>query len=655
MTVVETLGPLSWFFGRKNSRNGCPCGRIVVLRSSWAAQWLCRLTRGRLYPLPVMELGRARVATSTLTARLMDAMVQQGPVDPQMEQALLRFFFRDAHILFVCRKNLFQWIQDEATRYEAAWRMALRHQCRRVTFIPTDPSAAKLLRCWDQTREPQASVALEIVDHQLLRGAGMAWNAVWSWLVGIGLLTSILCQMGRQGLVRRLPSRRPFRVALHNHHGSSKRPQDVRFAECLADGQRIRPDDVLLVLSGTTHELRRALQPLNHGIARARLFGPRVPISYLMRLLPRLLRAAAAFWVIRSAPHAGLRHRAAGAIRYGVFLEVLLHHYAFEVLLSAEESFSHHIVETVVLNHWGARTAWIPHSIASRDYTMSYLHYDLLPVQGEFPMMLHGRTWSPRMVVKPVGILWNDETIHAKIASASEAVRAIIDEARRGGRKLLAVLTGSFGQADDFLVERNRRFLTVLAALAEREPNLLMLINPKAGAENARACQFLFQQPFWTILEPWVRQGRMRILDPREGFACSAQDLIQGSDAVVSTSQYAAFNSVWVEALLLGKPSYSFTPSEFRHIVPVPGLFDEWLFDDEDALLNRLQASLHAAPGACRTTDRLQSLFDPYNDGRAFERFREAILTIGDRDQQADTVSSECAGPLEAATARMSA
>ncbi len=627
MTVVETLGPVSWWVLRRR-RATCPCGRLVVLRRSWTSRWLCLVQRERIHHVSTDQLGRARVITSSLTARLMDAMLGRGGVDPQLEQLLLRFFFHDEHIRFVCRKNLFQWVQDQATLYQAAWEMARARRCPSAAFVPTDPYAARLLGCWKAAHDPQAAAGLEIIEHNLLVGLGVWRNAAWSWLAGSGLLAGVLVRVARQGMVRRLPARRAFRVALHNHHGISRRPQDVRFAECLVDGQRLRKQDVLLLLSGARRDLKRQRQSLGDGIASTRLFGPPVPLPYLVRLVPRLLRAVGAFWGVRGTAHAVLRWRAAGAIRYGLLLEAVLSHYAIGVLLSTEESFSHHIVETVVLNHWGARTAWIPESVASRDYNMTYLHYDLLPIQGHFPATLHDGTWSRRMAVKPVGMLWNDGTSHAEMASASEPVRAIIADAKRLSRKILAAFAGSYSAPDEFLVERYRRFLAVLAALAAQDPRLLILLKPKANADTPRHLTFLFQPPFWDVLEPGIRQGTIRLLDPREGLTCAAQDLIAAADAVVSTSQYAAFNSVWAEALLLGKPSYSFTPSEFRRALSAPGLFDEWLFDDEDALLAKLQAALREPPARPQVEARIRWLFDPYNDGRALERFRDAVLSL---------------------------
>ena len=628
MTVVETLGPLS-FLALRWRRGGCPCGAFVVLRSSWGSRCLRLCDRERIQVISKRDrYRRGHAIASHFTVGLTEAMLARWHVDPQMEQVLLGFFYKDEHILVAARKNLILWIQDQIALYEAAWRIAIERRCPRATFVPSDPHALRLLRCWQEARQTRGPEALEIVEHTVLLWIGRLRSTLWSWLVGIGLLAKGLMKVMRQGVVWRRPTRRTFRVALPNHHGVSKRPQDVGFADVLVDGQRLRREEVLLLVSGSRHDVER-LRDHAVGITRAKLFGPPVPLSYLLRVLPRLLRAARGFWAPGGAPHTLLRRRTAGAILHGLSFEVLLHHYAIGVLLNAEEYFSQHVIETVVLNRWGARTAWIPQTVTYVGHQTAYLHYDLLPIQGWCPVGPYGKTWSRRMTVRPVGVLWNDAARRSDAGLVGGPARRIIEDAKAGGR-IVGAFPGSYFPdefLDEFLMEENQRFLRVLAMLVERDERLRVVIRPKASPDSPHHSDFLFAEPFRGILEQGVKDRKIFILNPRDGPIGTAQYLIEASDVVVSTGQYEAFGSVWVEALLLGKPSYVLAAPEFRGSTPAPEFFDEWLFDDEKALADTLIAALQDPPGP-GVDERIRHLFDPYNDGRAIERFREEIIAL---------------------------
>jgi hypothetical protein len=396
------------------------------------------------------------------------------------------------------------------------------------------------------------------------------------------------------------------------------------------DEQHIRREDLLILISrrGNYEELRK--QYTGAGIGSADLFGPPVPLKYLISLVPRLLRTVFEFWLPAWSTHPLLSRRTAGAILYGLQLETFLHHYEIGVLLSAEEHSHQHVVETVTLNKFGGRTAWIPHTaFTNTGYPTAYFHYDLLPVQGWFPILTYGNTWSKRMVVKPVGIPTNDGANLSDEDLASQQVRRLIKELK-ASYKIVGVFTGSY-TPDQFVMERNRRFLEVLAQLAEQRGGLRMVVKPKATPEWPENSYFLADEPFRSIIERGIKDQSIIILDPLKDLTCSAQYLIGVSDVVVSTGQYAAFGSVWLEALLLGKPSYVFAPSEFRSAPFADELFDRWLFDDEKKLVSMVIENLQNSE-AHGVDERVKYLFDPFNDGRALERLRDEIVRIAKPD-----------------------
>ena len=247
------------------------------------------------------------------------------------------------------------------------------------------------------------------------------------------------------------------------------------------------------------------------------------------------------------------------------------------------------------------------------------------------------------MAVRPVGVLWNDEAGRIDVGVVSEPARRALEDAKAAG-KIIGAFPGSY-HPDEFLMQENQRFLRVLARLVEHDDRLRVVIRPKASTDTPRHAEFLFAEPFRSVLERGVKDRKIFILNPRDGQMGTAQYLIGASDVVVSTGQFEAFGSVWVEALLLGKPSYVLAAPEFRGAPPAPEFFDEWLFDDEEALVNAVLGALRDPPRVA-VDERIKRLFDPYNDGRAMERFREEIVALTHRDRAGDG-APRAAGELQ--------
>jgi len=625
MIVFETFGPLELLtLWRRPQR--CRCGAVVVLRRSWGSRLARCVARGRVQVLSRSQMGRGQAIASFSSVGLTEAVFARGGIDPPIETALLRYFYQDEAIRLVVRKISSQWIEQQLAACHVALRRAKERKCLAVTFVPADRLFLQLLRCWQETQSTETADGIEVIVSQLDLWLGALRHTLASWLIGLGLVATVFRRLVCQGFNWRLPSRRTFRVAMHGHVGVSGHPHDMRSTDFLIDGHDLRREDLLVLLSGKGDDARHRRQYTEAGIAWVHLFGPPIPLPYLVRGLPRLLKAVWAFWMPTGAAHAALRRRAAGALLYGMALEALLHHYAIGALLNAEEHAYHHIVETVVLNRWGGRTMLIPYSMFTvAGSHPAYLHYDCLPLPGWFPVSHYGKTWSWQMIVKPIGILTNDGAGCPETTGARTPLRRILEEVRGRGQ-LVGAFTGSY-TPDEFVMERNRRFLKILAALADREPRLWIVIKPKATRESPGHADFLLTEPFQAILDRGVNAGKIVVLNPYEGWTYSAQELIRSSDVVVSTGQFAAFGSVWVEALLLGKPSYVFSPAEFRAAPFAAELFDRWLFDEEETLLAAIRRALRD-PTPCHVNGKLKEWFDPYNDGRAIERLRNAIITM---------------------------
>ena len=624
MIVLERL-TLSGLLRLGRLRRAFPSRRAVLLKVGRAGHLVARFIG--VEPLPESHRGRGRAVAFLLSIPVTEALLRQGAGDGGAQRALLAFFGTD-EIMQAYRKFLLQWTTESVTAWQTALHEAQDSGCKTVTFLPEGPYSAGLLGCWKKIQQDAALDAIEIVEDRLTFAVARLRGYLYGCLAGMALLWKMLGLLLRQGMV--LHSPRPSRhlVALHSYWNvASGRPWDLRSADFLVDGKRVRREDVLMLISRGGNMEERVRQYREAGLAFARLSQLPSPLTYVAGMVPRLMKAVAQLCRPSKSVHPLLRRRAAGAILYGIRLEILLQHYRIGVLLNAEEDSYEAVVETVVLNRFDGATSWIPHTVVGGLYTMGYLHFDLLPLQGWFHVETYGQTWNKRMRVRPVGIPTNDRNHDSEAVLASEPVRTLVAGLRRAGTvKIMGAFTGSYNP-DAFVKERYRRFLLVLASLIERASHLRIIIKPKASQEWPEHSFFLFEEPFRSIIEVGVKEGRIAVLDPRTGMTCTAQYLMAVSDAVLSTGQHAAFGSAWVEALLLGKPSYVFAPSEFRSAPFAGEFFDRWMFDGEEQLARVVTAALET-PGTGEVDGMIKHLFDPFNDGHAIERLRSEILAV---------------------------
>lgn len=620
MIVIErlTILSLSQLF---RARNSCSCGRILLLNRG---RLILRLAQAfGIEMLPMRNKGKASVIASFLSLQVASAMLKTIAIGSRAQRAL-QIFFKDEDILLAFRKVFVQWVEEKIGDYHAAVYEASERGCGIVTFIPSDHQSYHLLHCWKNIQQDVSPDRLEIRRSKLNFGYAALISYFYSCMAGGVLLAKALTILVHQGIMLRSPKRHQYLVASHNYWTvSAGRPWDLRSADFLVDGNRIRREDILVIVSRSEEKGHQSRHYTDAGIACANLYGPPIPIRSLKTISLRLLKVALMLWGPDVAAEDVLCRRVVGSILYGLNLEIFLSHYAVGVLLNCEPQSHRHIIETVVLNRFGGRTAWIPHTIAMRTgHAAAHVYYNLFPAQGSFLVDLYSKTWSPKTVIKSIGIPSNDGSLLSSEDLATAKVRKLVDTLKANYR-IVGAFTGTYTR-DEFVIERYRRFLRVLVTLTEHDHTLRVVLKPKARTER---CSFLYEQPFHSILKNALCEQTIVILDPADGYSCTAQYLINASQVVVSTGQYAAFGSIWVEALLLNKPSYVFAPQIFRLSPIAERFFDRWFFDEEDTLV---AAVLKAADsGATHEQDPdVREWFDPFNDGRAIERFRDEVLKL---------------------------
>lgn len=624
MIVVERL-TLSSVYRLLRLTHLCSCRTIALLSGTRLTRLLAQAFG--IKPVQSKHKGKGSVVASFVSVRVAEQLLSKNEIDSRVVPSLLAFF-RDANIKLAYSKIVAEWAEDKVAHYQAVVYEATESGCTHVAFIPGDRGSYQLLCSWRELQDDFSTTNIDV--HENKAGFGVAWLAsyMYSCAAALALLFKVLAILCRQGFVIRSPKRPSYLVAMHNYWTVGDGPWDIKSADFLVDGEVIRKTDVLIIMSREEEAAKQRSKYTEAGIAWSNLCGPPVPIKALKDILTRLFQSLLPLWIPGRSIHSLLCRRLVGLIIYGLNLEVFLHHYHIRVFLNCEPQSPRHIVETVILNKFGGRTAWIPYSIALRTgFSSSHLYYNLFPVQGSFVTHCHGKTWSPRMVIRPIGMPSNDGANLRSEELATNSVRRRVQHIK-SNCKIVGAFTGSYTR-DQFVIERYCSFLRVLAKLTEEDSTLRVILKPKARSLRPAGARFLFEPLFHTIINGAVEKERIILLNPGEGLNCTAQYLIEASDIVVSTGQYAAFGTVWVEALLLDKPSYVFAPSVFRRSSFFDQLFDRWFFDREEALVEVvLQALASQNVGPKASGDNIQDSFDPFRDGRAIERFRNEILAL---------------------------
>jgi len=632
MLILERLSmfTLPWLW----RSSGCSCRQVLVLHDSWLTR-LC-IPRKRYRRIEGRHCGKGAVLASFQSTALTETVIKRGGIDRYAEKCLIRYF-QNNMISTAFRKFLAEWIEGSVALYEAGLSQAISSKCDGVLFVASHAESFQVIQCWKESQQQEMEPNRIKV---ILVNVASAMSTVGSWFYGlaaaIAFIGTVVWQVLRQGVKLRAPARKRFRILMHDYWDVSQNcPWGIRAADFLVNKETIHQKDIFVLLSRQPRHKDRLKQYNSAGLACRAINEVPFTLPFLISICARLARAFSSL-MMPSGAVGIIRRRTIGAMLYAVWLENVMWHYSFGALLSCEEHSHVHIVETAVLNRFGAKTVWVPHSLALKPgYSSSYISYDLCPCPGSFLAGLDNGTWNRHMRVKIVGLPANDGLSAGQSMMAREEVRHQIESLRRTHR-IVAAFTGSY-TPDDFVNERYLSFLRMLSRLAEIDNTVRIVLKPKANEEWPEHGDFLLGQPFESVIGRLVRDGRIVILNPRYGLACSAQYLINQSALSLSTAQYALFGSVWAEALLLGKPSLAYAPPEFRHAPSAGVLYDRWIFDDEERMVEEAVRALRSQRNI-ETEDAIRDWLDPYRDGHALDRLHAEITAILSPDSQPEAV-----------------
>lgn len=555
---------------------------------------------------------------------------------PKQFQLLKRIFFSNSDIYYAYKKSLCMIIEDVLYKYFACCAFA---KDRKTLLIIKDSENGYYLNyaLSDRLINPGSNLESSIPSSRLsvrnLRYVSIAFLVNTVVILTLALKKVFLGRIS----FRRSSIKLRNLIAFNNRCGTSRGKgagiesgywDDNLF---LVNDESIRIDD-LVILAYNYSPSGAIMYKDDYDLAGVRVIDVRkLKISiwcYLREIVPRSIMCLA------YSAMGGLNlERALSVSITPKFLGTLIEWTAvceqvpLKVYMDYEEHSIPHIIKTVVSKQFGSYTIFLPHGIVHRMCHEIYLCYSAALVPGKHFPLAYGKHWKQDMAIEIVGNMKNDSATLCKQIqshSSSDAFKAFIEKLRKEGQRIISFFPGSVKKSESYVKERVFLFMKAAARIAERWKNVTVLIKPKPAHYK-----FFRSKACLDILGSHIDRGLIRIIDGHEDMNSSVQCMALVSDACVSLSASGqSVGSSWIEAMMLGRPSFGYDPEESSLTTP---LFDKFhnslILRTEDDLLDALDQVLN---GFWHNPlwKLAQDYFDPYCDGKCMHRIRESILRI---------------------------
>lgn len=588
------------------------------LRTLWQkvlGSQTCRLLKEISYP---ESLG----VTAQHSVEVTETLWQDGIAGNASLQRALLTFFKDPNIAFAFKRQLIGYVEELLIAYCNAWNLARDRRCK-VVFVPRDPDAAATLATSFRSGQIQQAESVCLLEF------GRAYVHLQRWVtaaLAFCFPPFIVYWLIKRRGVRVKPSPcRFYRVGCPNTFGlsgdSGAFPSDLFFVE---RHTLPREETIVLLIKKQLGSPLHVEEYQQKGIHTADPDRLPVPVGYLIRLFPRLMKACAVLAFAREERLTSYSRTAALRLFLaGIKWEIVMQWYRFRVIWSHEERVFEDAVITVVANRYGAKTVLIPNGLLLRDGSGSaYLYYNFMLPSGRFIKEAYGRTWDPKMVIKPVGVPYNDNMVLPDERLASIKTRELIETLHQG-RRLVAVFSGAY-QGGRHSEDRYLKLFHACTAILQQRDDVCVVVKPKVKRGYFKAVDIFYQPQFAAILNGMLG-ARLFILDPRSGYECSATYLAKACDVILSMAgEGYPVSSAWVEALMLGKPSFAYNPPFIK--LPLADEFNGvFIFEEESELIRAVNGVLDGEWNV-PNEERLRYLFDPFCDNRAIDRIRMFLV-----------------------------
>lgn len=567
---------------------------------------------------------RAAQLTWSATESVYRELEALGDISRAME-----VFFADNSAILVLKKDLSAWIEERLRVFLGLLALAQEEDAQ-VVFVPADiADAAVFARLQREDLLGPLSPPVVVSVNAFGRLQSRLKLFAFRLLALLFPLVKSVELLVKRGARLRCLEKRSYKVAFHNAWGVKIAGPGFRNALFCVDGEKIRREDLLALLTRKGPGQPQRAEYEAAGIDAVDPKALKVPLPYLVGdLSPRLWRSCLRVGFSRkTALHWKMIKLALRIVHRAVGWELIGQHYSIGVLLNTEEHSFPHIIETMVMNRYGAKTMWLPHSQLLREGSPSlYFHYDLFASGGWYLPTAYGQSWSPRMQIVTVGIPSNDQ---ARLRDEELAAPQVIDrvKALKERYQLVVAFPGSF--RGHRFIHRYVALLEVLGKILDGWRDTCVLLKPKGPSQ----IQVLYTSPLRGLIEERTAGGRFVVLDPTWGNnRWLAQYLMRVSDLCISTSAWnAPTGGAWAEALMLGKPSFAYNPQAMFDI----SLLEEWkgisIFEEENRLLAAVGEVLEGRWTMTEAMrERLRHLFDPYCDGAATMRIVDEIVKLCD-------------------------
>lgn len=278
-----------------------------------------------------------------------------------------------------------------------------------------------------------------------------------------------------------------------------------------------------------------------------------------------------------------------------------------------------HYARAIIFRKFGGQMVrWPASQMDTQGCALSYLGYDLFLSGGNYQEREYGASWSPRIRLRSVGIIANDQRFLDAAQQSDSWLTERIDSHIRAGGKVVAFFPGSLVVGTPF--EWKMPIIDILVELRRvlaKDPGWLLVIKPKGSHE---------------ALYDWMKA------EPRLSDWLEEDSVVSIRSGVRGTGNFAAGwllervnlgvcdgGSIQAEGLVQGVPMIAYRPlwadTPFVRTLTQCGLCHTKPEELRMALLRYMHA-----PESCDVPyKQFRKWFDPFGDNQAMIRIAREL------------------------------
>ncbi len=544
-----------------------------------------------------------------------------------VESSLLAFF-KNIDIVYSFKRQLNNYVENTLINYFKILNLT-SEQNKNVIFVPKDKTSLKIIEVYNE----QSSIKLP--NNFTIHSYGKILNSIYStykfFLNILYPFILIFIVIKNKGVCFKSPIKKIYKIAGSNTFGVKTQgiyPNDIFFTDNLNFNKK---DTIIITHKKFNGKIRNIEEYLKEEVDTVDPDELKIPVNYLLKFSIRLIKTSTFSSLITSKTFIDYFK---SALFYQIYVslnwELLFEHYTFKIIWSNEDKQFEDELITVIANKYNIKHLLIPNFLISKTGCASAYHnYNYIFCSGHYFQDAYGKTWNKNNNIIFTGIPMNDQLNLKDSQLASENTQKLIKKLKKDN-KIISIFTGSY-QGEKHSEDRYFKMVKMCKNIIEMHKNVCIILKPKIKKSYFKAINMFTENPEFIKLINSIPKNKFFIIDPKEGYECSATYLMKNSNITISMAGDAyPLSSVWAEALMMNKPSFAYNPP-FVDLPLLKEFKDTLIFSEEKGIINAVNNALKDQ-WKMPHEERLKYLFDPYCDGKAIERIIKKMNEICDKN-----------------------